>query len=239
MKNTIGILLLLLLLLIGTCIYQKTYTIYALTHAEDQNTTNSQKKKQDNEPVRLKAQVSPVQNTSLTEIETKQNTVNVPVHSLTSTGAPKEHASKKVSEHVSIEAQGMETNATQEPSILEKIKSSVISALSSDEKETEDKKIIKKETSINPTINTENKEKEVVDYLLTVQKERDSALTNRDEAETKLQSLIKKVLEDRQLVISDRENNALTLEKEHNDRLKERDVTAQAIYKKHTEEKGK
>ncbi len=202
MKNTIGILLLLLLLLIGTCIYQKTYDIYALTH-EDKNVTHIPK-----------------------------------------TTTPE----KLLSKEAQVETQ-IVVASTEKPSMIESIKATVTSAISSDENKTisdtlktntlSEQITDKENISKQPSLNTEEKEKEVVGYLLTVLKERDVALSQRDEAETVLQALIKRVLEERQLVIETREKNALILQEELNARLKDRDKTAEDIYQKYTEEKGK
>ena len=222
MKNTIGILLLFLLLLIGTCIYQKTNTLYALDHS-DANTTKKQEK-----------QLHPVQTSNAKEVQEKQDTPIKPVQLLTEATIVQEEVAK-------VEEK--------ETSILEKIKASVISALTSDEqkdaevepkiqatllKTTENKKQVAQSK-----LDTKLKEKEVVKYLLKVLEERDTTLTQRDEAESKLQALIKTVLQERKVAIETMEEQAALSEKEHKERLKKRDETAKAIYQKYTENKGK
>lgn len=222
MKNTIGILLLLLILLIGTCVYQKTYTLYALKHS-DANTTKKQEK-----------QLQPVQTNNVKKVQEKQDTPINPVQLLTEASIAQEEVGK-------VEEK--------ETSILEKIKASVISALTSDEHKDTDVEPKIQATVLKTTENakqvnqskpdTQLKEKEVVEYLLKVLEERDTTLTQRAEAESKLQALIKTVLEERQVAIETMEEQVALSEKEHKKRLKHRDETAKTIYQKYTENKGK
>jgi len=222
MKKIIGILLLLLLLLIGTCVYQKTYTLYALSHS-DENTSTKQEK-----------QLQSEQTSNVKKVQEKQDTLIKPVQLLTEASIVQEEVAK-------VEEK--------ETSILEKIKASVISAVTSDEhKDAEvDPKIqatVLKTTenakqAAQSKLDTQFKEKEVVKYLLKVLEERDTTLTQRDEAESKLQALIKTVLQEREVAIETMEEQAALSEKEHKERLKHRDETAKAIYQKYTENKGK
>lgn len=75
----------------------------------------------------------------------------------------------------------------------------------------------------------------MVDYLLTVLKEQDAALSNRDEVETRFQALIKRVLENRRIAIENMDKVSAEIEASHQKRLDESDVKSQ----NNTEEKGK
>ena len=211
MKKSIFALLFLLLLLIGTCVYQKTYALYALTTEEETSL-----------PLEKKAEViSPKKEHLVAE---KQNTVKT--------------------EKVVVST--IEEVSPKEPTLLEKIKTTVASVVSSEKEETPQAKVVSikkvedKTTVIatpikQPTLNTKEEEKEVVDYLLTVLKERDVALANRDEAETRLQALIKQALENRRIAIENMDKASTEIETSHQKRLEERESKSQ----NNTEEKGK
>ncbi|PTB83817.1 hypothetical protein C9926_00945 [Sulfurovum lithotrophicum] len=204
MNKSIFTLLFLLLLLIVTCVYQKTYTLYAQT----------------------------------TEVDT---TVNV-VKEAEIQSFQKEQPIKIVDHNVVTAHEG---RRVKEPTILEKIKTTVSSVISSNKNEhqtkisptveTENKIITQIKTMKKPVVKTEAEEKEVVDYLLTVLDERDLALIHRDEAESRLHALIKKALENRRLAIENMHKTSNQIDKAHQKRLKERDHQAQ----NNTEGKGK
>jgi len=204
MNKSIFTLLFLLLLLIVTCVYQKTYTLYAQT----------------------------------TEVDT---TVNV-VKEAEIQSFQKEQPIKIVDHNVVTAHEG---RRVKEPTILEKIKTTVSSVIASNKNdhqtkisptvETENKIITQIKTMEKPVVKTEAEEKEVVDYLLTVLDERDLALIHRDEAESRLHALIKKALENRRLAIENMHKTSKQIDKAHQKRLKERDHQAQ----NNTEGKGK
>ncbi len=215
MKKSIFALLFLLLALIITCVYQKTYTLYALNTSEENTTL----------PLKQKAEIiSPEKKETVATKHSSTNTQTVAMPT-------------------------MEQKPSKEPSILEKIKKRVISVVSTEDKvpqeksvsqKTTSKEILKQETITatktkeQPTLHTQEEEKEVVDYLLTVIKEQDTALTNRDEAETRLQALIKRALENRRIAIDNMDKASTEIEASHQERLKERDTKSQ----NNTEEKG-
>ena len=226
MKYIIQILLLLLLLLIGTCVYQKTYTIYELTHTDDENRTQTLAPKA-------------LLNSNLASLEK---------HKTASHSSVKQPASTK---QIPVQDKTANASSSKETTIFEKIKATVRSTVTSDDKK--DKTTSPKSQTTHPSIqgnnapsakatatpiDTELKEKEVVEYLLGVLKERETTLESRDDAENKLQILIKKVLEDRQHAIESMQKHAQDVQNEHDERLKMRDETAEAIYKKYTKNKG-
>jgi len=179
MKKHILVLLFLLLALIITCVYQKTYTVYAQLHGEDNTST---------EALKHEVVIASKEN----EIATKQQTL-----------------------------------------IAQPTKSAVVQNTTHDtpsQKATDIQKVITE-----ATIQTKAAEKEVIDYLLSVMKERDIALIQRDEEETKLHLLIKKTLENRRLAIETMHKASAEIEKEHKERLAERNAKAE----NNTQEKGK
>ncbi len=195
MKKSIFLLLFLFLVLLVTCVYQKTYTLYENTHATDKNTLQNVKIKR------------------VTTSTKKEPVVN------------KE-----------------EKSATKELGLVEKIKTSVISAINSEKEDVPNSVNIVKESRplvVIPkknALNTKIEEKEVVDYLLTVLKEQNIALAHRDEAESKLHALITQVLKERHIAIENMEKASLDIDTRHQKQIKERDVKSQNIYKINTEE---
>jgi len=200
MKKYILALFFLLLLLIGTCVYQKTYTLYELATAENNST---------------------IQRTKSTErISTKKEVI---------VAKPEEKTTKvtQVKKRVtSVEKQ----KPSEEPTFLEKVKTTVTSVMTSKKKDVKTEPIVidvAPEQPIQPTLNTKKEEKEVVDYLLSVVNEQDAALAKRDEAENELHALIKRVLEDRRLAIENMEKVSLDIDNRHQERLKERETMSQ------------
>jgi len=208
MKKSILALFFLLLLLIGTCVYQKTYTLYELATAESNST---------------------IQRTKSTEtISTKKESIV----------AKQEEKTTKVIQVkkgvTSIEKQ----KPSEEPTFLEKVKTTVTAVMTSKKKDVKvAPTVIAVETKQHkqPTLNTKQEEKEVVDYLLSVLDEQNASLAKRDEAENELHALIKRVLDDRRLAIENMEKVSLDIDKRHQKRLKERETMSQ----NNTEKEGK
>ena len=202
MKKSIFALLFLLILLVVSCVYQKTYTLYALTTTEEETLSTETPA----EVIRPKEEPTHAKKQNLVEADTKVVTT-------------------------------AEKTASQEPTLLEKIKTNVAAVISS-EKETPSLEVSTKieshdetkpttKTVERPTLDTKEEEKEVVDYLLSVLKERDVALANRDVAETKLQALIKQALENRRIAIENMDKASTEIDTSHQERLQQRDTTSQ------------
>ena len=213
MKKSIFLLLFLFLVLVITCVYQKTYTLYENTHAEDENTKQI---------VSIAAVTSPKKEQAVPEQKkVVQATLKV----------ANEPKSEMVTE-----------KPAKELSFLEKIKTTVASAVTSEKKDVPVNEVVEEKskplviTTKEHTVTTEVEEKEVVDYLLTVLKEQDVALAKRDEAESKLHALITQVLEERHIAIENMEKASLDIDTRHQKRLEERDVKSQNIYTINTEE---
>jgi len=218
MKKSIFALLFLLLILVGTCVYQKTYALYALEHNEERHTL----------------QVTEVKKPKHLKKEKKQGQTTK--HSaLTNSIVKNEKSNKLLIDKKSPEA----------PSFLEKLKTTVTKAITGEDKKTIVVTPIKKKEQPSivmakkETLNTKIKEEEVVDYLLSVLKEQENALSKRDASEEVLHSLIKRVLEERHLAIKNMEKASLDINTKHQEKLNQRDIASQNIDKTHTEKKGK
>lgn len=188
MKKHILLLLFLLLALIVTCVYQKTYTVYSHLHSEEGGATHD-------------TQQEVVIISKENELATKKQ----PLVGPSTISDPAEKPTQNV----------MLTGQKEALSSSQKKESLVPSTLTK--------------------MSTKIEEKEVIDYLLSVMKERDMALVQRDKEEAKLHVLIKKVLDNRRLAIENMHKVSSQIEKEHQERLAERDAKAQNI----TQEKGK
>jgi hypothetical protein len=200
MKKSILALFFLLLLLIGTCVYQKTYTLYELATAENNSTVQRTK--------------------SVETISTKKEDSVAKQAEKTTKDS---EAKKRIT---SVEKQ----KPSEKPTFLEKIKTTVTSVMTSEQKDvTTEHAVIAVEPgqSKQPTLNTKKEEKEVVNYLLSVLDEQNESLAKRDEAENELHALIKRVLEDRRLAIEEMEKVSLDIDTRHQKRLKERETMSQ------------
>ena len=214
MKKHILALLFLLFALIVTCVYQHTYILYAEAHAEDNTSTQK----------------------IVTIKSSKENEVATKEPAMLEKSALDESAVEE-SAKIIDEEKPKEKAST---SLIEKITNAVISATSSEKKETvqTSEKITDTEATTDntlATVNTQKEEKEVIDYLLTVMNERGEAFTNRDQAEANLHALIKKVLEDRRIAIENMHKVSLEIEQDQLKRITERDTLSQ----NNSQEKGK
>jgi len=239
MKKYILTLLFLFLVLVVTCVYQNTYNLYEKAHAKDKNTQQH---------------VQIEQNTNLKKEQASEKVKVTQSYTALATQANKQSAKVKnlkmeavLNEETLAKKEPTEANKTaQSPSFLEKVKATVLSVVSSETKNMplaqnnlkEDKRLATKENT-DGTVNTQAEEKEVVDYLLSVLKEQNVALSNRDKAESKLHMLIEKVLKDRQLAIENMEEASSDIEISHQNRLDKRDVQSQNNYELNTKKEGK
>lgn len=241
MKKTIYLLLILLLVLIVTCVYQKTYTLYEKVYVHDTNASITTQK------MPAKQEVTPPKEKEILKNDTKSEHRSTTIQIETKKEDRPQKSQNLV--NTSMESNVSKNSALKEPTFLEKVEEKVISVVSLEDKVVHKKseglskpkgfpvRAIPKNNKI--SLDTEIAEKEVVDYLLTVLKEQEIALSNRDEAESKLEALIKKVLEERSISIKSRQKASLDIDKKHEERLQKREQTAQDIYKKYQEEKGK
>jgi len=198
MKKHILALLFLLLILIVTCVYQHTYTLYSEAHADYNTSMQSEQ-----EIITIKSEETKIPVKQQKIVETPTNTV----HKESPTEETSPTLVEKITNAVIAATTSESKEATQTPKkvVHEEVKT--------------DKTLT--------TMNTQKEEKEVIDYLLTVMNERDEALTNRDEAEANMHALIKKVLEERRVAIENMHQVSLQIDQEHQKRLTERDTLSQ------------
>lgn len=216
MKKLLFALFFLLFLLILTCVYQKTYTLYANQTEQEENHVVVLPKKQ------------------------VQNDKKKVTHIQTKTIVKKEvHISKTLDATVPETKVSQETKepTNQEPSIIQTIKTTVTQAFStkSDTKTVKSVRV-KKVLSHTPEVPKKEMKKletEAVDYLLTVLKEQDGALSKRDAAESRLHALIKRALEERKHAIETMQNVVTTSENAQTSRLEHRDTISQQITEKY------
>ena len=234
MRKTLFALLFLLFLLIIACVYQKTYTLYAIQTTEEP------------EPVVIihEESIRTIEKEEVATVvkETPQKEINA---------AKKTTAHKKPEEKVETTQKSTEkqhvvvTPATttkddkQETSFIEKIKTTVTETFGSKKEAPHTEKIVLVEKVVSHTPEVSKKEiqkveNDAVDYLLTVLKEHKDALSERDEAESRLHALIEKVLEDRKKAITSMEEVATSSATAQVTRIEKRDQTSQTIIQNNT-----
>lgn len=239
MKKSVLALLVLLGILIVTCVYQKTYTIYAaypkeLTLIERKTTI---------EPHHTAKAVS------VEKIEEKPSALPVisaptPVkHKEAKPESQSISAVEKKSVPENKPAKKTEKSSTQ--AIVKETKAKTIAPLTNDTVETKEpavsaKKENKAQSAVKQAPKTEmhlqketvvknNSEEEIVNYLMWALKNRDIALKNRDEVQARIQELITKALNDRKVVIEERTKNEVILEKREAELIDARDASYENV----------
>ena len=214
MKKSILALLFLLLLLIISCVYQKTYTLYALT-TEDNTTIVPIKKAEMTSPKKeqpIAAEMIPAKEPIPILKDTPSSEDKEPIKEIT-------FLEKVKTTIVSTISPNEKTTQQRVPS-PEKIKKESVTIAVSPEKYTDA---------------TQKEEKEVVDYLHSVLSDQKESLQTRNKAQETLNILIKRVLEERSIAIENMEKVSLDIDKQQQKRLEKRETMSQNI----TEEKGK
>jgi len=217
MKKSIFVLLFLLLGLIVTCVYQKTYALYALQNHEQstpvQNvTTETTSKKQVIREKEVKKPVKTPKKIQHVVAETKKKVVpNIPTSKVVKTvHTEKVVIPKKVLSPAQVTTTKVVKNKPATPT--------------------------SKPASVQTT---QMEEKEVVDYLLSILNDRDLAIKNRDAVEQNLHLLIKKALEERRIVIQNMEKDAVTRAENLQKALDSRKHSSSSVKENTSERKGK
>jgi len=220
MKKSIFLLLFLFLVLVITCVYQKTYILYEKSHNKRHTTVQT-------------ANIETLASLKKEHpIEKHRGTTPIPA------------LSDKVQKNKTQMAL-LKEEPSEKSSFLEKLKNTVSNVMTSAKKETPTKVTNPIEHGVGANnakknaLTTQIEEKEVVDYLIQLLKEQHLALANRDEEENKLHALIKKVLQERHIAIENMEKASLDIETRHQTRLDERDAKSQNSYTITTEKEGK
>jgi len=224
MKKFVLPLIALLSVLIVTCVYQKTYTIYS---------TSS------NELTLVERKATPQsKNTAETVVveKTEEKTSTLPVASVPTPTKPVEvkpvlenkpvvKTEKTVEKEAKVDASPATEKSTPAPKVP-----AVMT------KETNTPKPVVTEKT-NPVTQTAG-EKEIVDYIMWALNNRDIALKNRDEVEARIQELVTKALNDRKVVLEERSKNEVALEKLQTELIDARDASYESVINPKTTNQG-
>ena len=248
MQKSIFVLLVLLALLIVTCVYEKTYTIYAtspnelklierkpIAQGESTDHTIPVEKKE------VKAVIPPVVTAPkpIKPVEVKPEPKPKPVVEERTALEPKEVVQKEVTKK-EVESSTKEKTAPPIATTVTAPKTPVA---------------IKKEVSLPEPMPTQKStaeasvektdEKEIVDYLMWALNNREIALKNRDEVEARIEELItnalnnrKIALDERKAVLDERSNNELELEKHQAELIDARDASYESVTNPTTTNEG-
>lgn len=243
MKKTLFALLFLLFLLIIACVYQKTYTLYSMQTTQeeapvvviDEHQANSIEEKDINTVAKETSKKQTV----------KKEDIHAVVNPMSKTATEPKKDEVKTSHKEIVDTKTITSPATstkevqKETSLYKKVKAKVTEPFtpSTDVKKEEKVVTVKKIVSHTPEASKEELKKvetEAVDYLLTVLKEHDDALGERDATESRLHALIQKVLEERKQAIDAMEEVATSSAKAQATRIEKRDQTSQTIIQNNT-----
>lgn len=247
MKKTISALSLLLFLLIVTCAYQKSATIYANSLAEHpapmdviETDTLIVIKKSANTglaPVKAKA---PVEKTIEKQIEVKTLVESEEETEKTLLAKLKSAVLKRLqSFNTKIKEEEMEqSKALPETQNHQEVKDPLPKVTQSTSEEEsrpvapENASAVIENISLTVTYNTS--EGEIVDHLVEALKQQDLAFKNRDKFLLEIEALIKRALDDRWVAIAYRKKEELALEKTQKVILDERDLNTKKIPEPYT-----
>ena len=220
MKKSILALLILLAVLIVTCVYQKTYTIYASSPKEIKLVER-----------KTAVEIQSIEKTVAVE-KKEQKTSTLPVVSVPT---PTKHVEEKpvpktkpVIEHKPV--------VTTEKAVTKEAKEKIEPSTTNSTPVASSPVIITNEVT---TPKPAAAEQEIVDYLMWALKNRDLALKNRDEVEARIQELINKALKDRKVVLEERKNNEVALEKLQTELIDARDASYESVINPKTPKQGK
>ncbi len=258
MKKSVLALLILLAVLIVTCIYQKTYTIYStspkkLTLVERKTTAQSES------TVKTDAIEKKEEKTSILPVVS----VNTPTKHTEVNPEPETKPAVKTDKTVEIQSTATETKSMKElMSFYQEMKNkndketATLSAKKSVPEEAVPTVITKDMTTPKPVVTKENThevepvtqntgEKEIVDYIMWALKNRDIALKNRDEVEARIQELLTQVFNDRKvalnerkIVLDERSKNEVELEKYQIELIDARDASYESVTNPKTTNQG-
>ena len=211
-KLLLFILTALLILLIVTCVYRKTPALYAMNGEKEEYKS----------PV--------VQSKNRGTADKKDNVADIGKKSV-----PKKQESVQLT--TSPKKSGETTQHAKE--LLRVKKDAVTKPVVPEKQAVPEKRVspAKKIISHTPEVSKKEMQKvenDAVGYLLTVHKEENDALRDRDEAESRLHALIKKVLEERKKAIVSMEEVVSSSADAHEKRMKKRDQSLKPSKQNHT-----
>ncbi|PHS37603.1 MAG: hypothetical protein COB07_10510 [Sulfurovum sp.] len=222
MKKTISVLSLLLFILIVTCAYQKSATIYTDSLAEQPT------------PMDI------IETDTLIVIKESANTGLAPIKEKAIVAKTIE---KQIEVKTPAESTGEEEEAEQ--TLLGKLKSTVLKKLQSFDTKIKEEETAQSKTLLDtqnhqevkdllPKIAHSTSEEEIVDHLVEALKQQELAFKNRDKFMLEIEALIKRALDDRHAAIVYRNKEELALEKTQKVILDERDLNTKKIPEPYT-----
>jgi len=249
MKMSIFALLSLLLILIVTCVYEKTYTLYS-TSSKELTLVERAPIVQVNQKsviVEKKEEQIPVQPPKTLKLEeTKPTTKAQPISIPESKTKPAEQ--KKPVVQSAKETTKLATEI-QEPQMIVTAKSIVAAKQGkpTPRQSTEKMKVtsvpklptvLKNHTQVTPAPQIHNSEKEIVDYIMWALNNRALALKNREAVEARIQDLITQALNDRKVVLEERSSNEVELMKHQAELIDARDAAYESVTNPKTKKEG-
>jgi len=250
MKKSVLALLILLAVLIVTCVYQKTYTIYStspkeLTLVERDTTAKStvktgavEEKTSTIPVVSVPTPIKPVEVKPL--LETKPIVVHKPVLKTEKAAPSAENTTVDVKPVIEPKPTVAHKPVvkTEKPVEKEVKEKSAPSAKGTTPKAVTTEKPSTESTDKPKPVTQNAGEKEIVDYIMWALKNRDIALKNRDEVEARIQELITKALNDRKIVLEERSKNEIALEKLQTELIDARDASYESVINQKTTTQG-
>ena len=242
MKKSILALLFLLVTLILICVYEKTYTIYSAdapkelilvkreTTVDNKNAVNAVVAEEKTSTISVSTakkhtEINPDSKTDNTPTTTKSVSIvkeSVEEESTTTTKPMKELIPfyQKMAEK---EAKEKAAPSTKNSTPAQKVPTVITKEVTTPKAE---------------PVTQNAGEKEIVDYIMWALKNRDIALKNRDEVEARIQELITKALQDRQVVLDERSKNEIALEKQQTALIDARDASYESVINPKTTNQG-
>lgn len=225
MNKSILALLFLLVTLILTCVYEKTYSIYSADAPKElilveRNDTPQSKSTAETAAVKKKEEKT----STLPVVSVPTPTKPVEVKPVLEK-KPVVKTEKTVEREAKVDASPVTKKSAPAPKVP------VVTT-----KETNAPKpvVIEKTEPVTQTAG----EKEIVDYIMWALKNRDIALKNRDEVEARIQELVTKAFEDRQIVLDERSKNEAALAKSQTELIDARDASYESVINPKTTNQG-
>ena len=247
MNKSILALLFLLVTLILTCVYEKTYTIYSADAPKElilveRNDTPQSKNAAEKAAVEDKEEKT----STLPVVSVPTPTKPVKVKPVPETKSVSEHKSTEETDKAVEIKSTDKTKSVKEliPFYQEMVKKEAKEKAAVSTKNSAPVKkvptiITKEATTPKAKPVTQNTaEKEIVDYIMWALKNRDIALKNRDEVEARIQELVTKAFEDRQIVLDERSKNEVALEKLQAELIDARDASYESVINPKTTTQG-
>lgn len=256
MKKSVLALLILLAVLIVTCIYDKTYTIYStspkkLTLVERKTTARSES------TVKTDAVEKKEEKTSILPVIS----VATPTKDTEVNPEPETKPAVKTDKTVEIQATAAETKSMKElMSFYQEMKNKkdketatlsaeAVPAITTKEVTTPKPVVTKKSKKENThevePVTQNTGEKEIADYIMWALNNRDIAIKNRDEVEARIQELITQALNDRKVALADRKvvldersKNEIALENMQTELIDARDASYESVTNPKTTNQG-